>query len=362
MQEYLQRVIANYPRKTISSRDFENKVISLMGLSAWERVGAYETFAAEVAKLVEGGELVAIKASGLNGRVPPLAARYRLERRTCYASEIFSFKSPINLSYFHRNPEQLKFNYQILQNIDKYLLKNSNREPDVWDTVNERSLALAGDEKFFSSPEGSALLSRINVTLEDLHCYKVAEPFFYRQSSKAGASGEINGLIIENKDTFESISRLQERSLLRFSPALDLIIYGEGNKITKSWSFLESIPWVSGKTVNLYYFGDLDPEGFKIYRRLLSKVNHYDNDSIPATAVPQIELAEPLYALLMKHGIARPLHKPVDDTDISVMNTACMNFSPALRTSILELWFKDRMIPQEALSASRLAALGVIEL
>ncbi len=269
----------NYPRKTISSRDLEHKVASLMGESAWERAGAYETFARAVARLVQEGELIPLKASGLNGRVPPLAAKYRFKRSKQYSSEIFSFRSSIDLSYFHRHPEQFQAYQQILQNIDQYLLATSNKEPAVWDTLNERSLALAGDEKFFSSAQGAALLSKINVTLTDLHCYKVAEPFFYRQFKNAGTSAEINGLIIENKDTFESISRLQERSLLRFSPALDLIIYGEGNKITKSWSFLESIPWVSGKTVNLYYFGDLDPEGFKIYHRLLLKINHYFSSS-----------------------------------------------------------------------------------
>jgi len=354
--------MANYPRKTISSRDLENKVIALMGESAWERAGAYETFAHEITRLVQEGELVPLKASGLNGRVPPLAAKYRLKRNKQYSSKIFSFQSSIDLSYFHRHPEQLETYQQVLQNIDKYLLATSNKEPAVWDTVNERSLALAGDEKFLSSAEGTALLSKIKVTLTDLHCYKVAEPFFYRQFKNAGASPEINGLIIENKDTFASISRLLERSLLRFSPALDLIIYGEGNKITKSWSFLESIPWVSGKTVNLYYFGDLDPEGFKIYFRLTSKVNHYDSGSAPAKAVLHLELAEPLYALLMKQGMARPLPKPVVETDVSIMSVSCMNFSPALRTSILQLWLQGKMIPQEALSASRLAAVGVIEL
>lgn len=362
MQEGLKRLIANYPRKTINSRELETKTISLIGESAWERAGAYETFTAEVAKLVEGGELIPIKTSGSNGRVPPLAAKYRLGKSKSYSSEIFSFQSSIDLSFFHRNPEQLKANYEIIQNIDQYLLANSGREPEVWDTVNERSLALTGDEKFFSSSEGSALLGRIKVTLNDLHCYKVTEPFFYRQLSSAGTSNEINGLIIENKDTFETISRLQERALLRFSPALDIVIYGEGNKITRSWSYFESIPWFNGKEINLHYFGDLDPEGFKIYRRLLSKVSDYYNGLLSANAAPKIELAEPLYALLIKQGISRPLHKPVDDTDISVMNIACMNFSPELKASTLELWMEDRMIPQEALSASRLTAVGVVAL
>src|SRR5690554_927046 len=107
-QEYLRKVIANYPRKTISSKDLENKVISLIGESTWERAGAYETFAHAITKLVQEGELFPIKASGFNGRVPPLAVKYRLKRSKQYSSEIFSFQSSIDLSYFHRHPEQLK--------------------------------------------------------------------------------------------------------------------------------------------------------------------------------------------------------------------------------------------------------------
>ena len=72
MLEYLQRVIANNSRQTRNSRELEAQVISLMGEPAYEHVGAYQTFAAEVARLIEGGELIPIKASGVNGRVPPL--------------------------------------------------------------------------------------------------------------------------------------------------------------------------------------------------------------------------------------------------------------------------------------------------
>ena len=260
VQEYLKKVIANFPRKTIGCRDLENKVISIIGESAWERAGAYETFAHAVARLVQEGELAPLKASGLNGRVPPLAAKYRLKKSKQYFSEIFSLQSSIDLSYFHRHPEQFQAYQQILQNIDEYLLANSNKEPVVWDTVNERSLALTGDEKFFPPSEGAALLSKINVTLTALHCYKVAEPF---TGSVAVPVQVVNErLIIENKDTFASISRLQEGSLLRFSPALDLIIYGEGNK-SPELVFFESIPWVNGKAVNLIISETLTRKGLR---------------------------------------------------------------------------------------------------
>ena len=129
----------------------------------------------------------------------------------------------MDLSYFHSHPEDFYRYYEILRAIDLYLVENAGKGPEVWDTVNERSLFLTGDEKFLLSAEGGKLLNKINITLEDLHCYKVAEPFFYRLlADDVHHAGEIYGLIIENKDTFETFSRLQGEGYLCLSP---LVIY-----------------------------------------------------------------------------------------------------------------------------------------
>ncbi len=366
MQEYLKKAIKTHPRKFIDSRELETQIFSLMGRFSWECAGDYDSFAYEVGKLVDAGVLKPVKTSGHNGRVPPLAAKYRLEKtNTANSPDIFSFQSAIDLSYFHSHPGDF-FHYQeILKSIDRYLVENSGRPPEMWDTVNERSLALTGDEKFLLSSEGARLLSRVNVTLDDLHCYKVAEPFFYRQlTGNTGSAEVIYGLIIENKDTFETMSRLQERGYLRLSPPPDLIIYGEGNKITKSWLFLESIPWLCGKTVQLFYFGDLDPAGINIYCRLLSAVDkHLGGQGGTSVKVAlRLEPAGSLYSLLLEQGITRALGEKITASDISNLNYACENFPPALREGIIKLWGADRMVPQEALSASRMVQIGEVEL
>ncbi len=366
MQEYLKKVIENYPRKFINSRELETEVIMLMGEHAWERGGAYASFAGAVKQLVGDAVLSPVKASGSNGRVPPLAAKYRLERINAVVSpEIFSFQSAIDLSYFHRHNAELHHYYEILQSIDRYLSENTGKEPRVWDTVNERSLALTGDEKFLSSAAGAKLLSRISISLEDLHCYKVAEPFFYRQlRDDTGSRALIYGLIIENKDTFETFSSLQQRGYLRLSPSLDLIIYGEGNKITGSWPFLDSIPWICGKRAMLFYFGDLDPEGINIYCRLLFAVNkrNLDSGGTAVRVIPEIKLAESLYSLLLRQGMGRVLEKQVTESDMGNLKLACANSPPDLREGIISLWTGGYMIPQEALSASRMAEIGEVEL
>ncbi len=368
MQEYLKKVIENYPRKFINSRELETAVITLMGERAWERGGAYASFAGVVKQLVGDAVLSPVKASGSNGRVPPLAVKYRLERRNAStSSEIFSFQSAIDLSYFHRHNAELQHYYEILQSIDRYLVETAGKEPRVWDTVNERSFALTGDEKFLSSAAGTKLLSRINVSLDALHCYKVAEPFFYRQLSGGGDTVSrdlIYGLIIENKDTFETFSSLQQSGYLRLSPPLDLIIYGEGNKITGSWSFLDSIPWICDKKATLFYFGDLDPEGINIYCRLLSAVDkcNLDPGGAAVKVIPEIKLAESLYYLMLRQGMGRVLEKQITQFDMGNLKIACANFPPDLREGIISLWTAGHMIPQEALSASRMAEIGEVEL
>ena len=274
VKDYLKKVLEEYPRKTIDTRELASRVQAIMGEGGWEKAGGYEVFAGDVESLVAEGVLSPVKTSGSNGRVPPLAVRYRLEKeKSAVPAELFNFRSGMDLSYFYRYPTEYECYRKVLQGLDDFLLKTENNKPGIWDTVNERSLQLAGDEKFLSSGEGSRLLSRVKLTLADLYCYKVSEPFFYRQfRNKSITKDTVHGLIVENKDTFATVLRLLEYRYLRFSPSLDLLIYGEGNKITRSWSFIDSIPGVEDKKVRLFYFGDLDPEGINIFNRLRAAV------------------------------------------------------------------------------------------
>ena len=53
-----------------------------------------------------------------------------------------------------------------------------------------------------------------------------------------------------------------------------MIIYGEGKKILKSFSFIEEFK-IDSKD-NIYYFGDIDFEGINIYVSLKEKYNKYN--------------------------------------------------------------------------------------
>ena len=78
-------------------------------------------------------------------------------------------------------------------------------------------------------------------------------------------------LIIENKDTFWTIVKAIQKLKIE---NIYMIIYGEGKKILKSFSFIEEFK-IDSKD-NIYYFGDIDFEGINIYVSLKEKYNKYN--------------------------------------------------------------------------------------
>ncbi|RJX25495.1 MAG: hypothetical protein C4554_07255 [Dethiobacter sp.] len=366
MEKLLQTIITAKSRQIVSAWEIEQDIKKQLGELQWEKKGGYEALVRGVEELVEKGLLTPIKASGHNGRVPPLSARYRrIRKRVEHPTELFNFRSPLDLSFYVNNLREFERYREILWAIDLYLVKTAKKRPEVWDTINERSFQLTGDEKFLASPEGALLLRRAKVKMEDLHCYPVPEPFFYRQAGDFPCPGEIiNALIIENKDTFDTVCRLQAKGLIRFSPSLHLVIYGEGNKIAGSWPFLYKIEGTGTGPVNLYYFGDLDPEGIAIFCRLRQSVKNAfaeNSERFVSGSEPRVIFAEKLYRLLLEQGKDKPLSNMISSSNASINpdGTWC---SAELAAKINDLWSEGKMIPQEALSASYLSGLQEVEI
>lgn len=364
MEKVLQKILEKSSRRIISSLVLEQELQSRLsgtGRSAW----SYESFTRAMNKLVEEGLLVPVKASGYNGRIPPLAVRYRRTAKPVRRPpELFQFRSRMDLSYFTRKPQEFYRYRDLLQAIDRYLVKTAQKKPLVWDTLNERSFQLTGDEKFLDSAEGAALLRRIQVSHADLHCYPVSEPFFYRLlDGETEQAKSTNVLVIENKDSFHTFCRLLEQGTLILHPPVGLVIYGEGNKICGSWPFFNEIPGLAGKQIQAYYYGDLDPMGLIILRRWQKAVERVigENRRRDLASSLQILPAQGLYHSLLQQGQDRELQVEVTSST-GYLEPLWAQFAPELRRSIEELWAGGRMIPQEALSASRLAELKEIVL
>lgn len=387
MLDNVRKVINASPRKILYlDKDIRDPVARCFG-SRWEDAGGYEAFAAAVNFLVEEKVLRPVKASGMNGLFPSLAMRYRRlppkqrDYMDARAEMLSAYRSRMDLSSFLDAPGDYARFREILLSIDRFLVEAGNNPPSVRDTVNERSFALTGDEKFLSSVQGKKLLKRIKITLLDLYCVPAPEPFFYWATGlTAGSRERVRCLVVENKDTFHSLKYLLAEGKLSLNPEIHLLIYGEGKKILNSWPFIhECLPGSRG--YKFFYFGDLDPEGVAICAGLISAAATGDIDAairgpegypagnpVSATAgdssFPGVEVlpAEPLYDLLLATGKSRPVN-----SDQSRITPRCMKpffelCTRGLKERIDTLWEGGRVIPQEALTASMLAAKGCVDL
>lgn len=214
-----------------------------------------------------------------------------------------------NLDYYFKNQEQYKNHKKYLQKLNDYYIQPSKS----YITSNELSFKLFNDEKFFENQKtkvnlGLEIMLNLKMKYEDFNCYRTQEPFFYylKESFFQKTSREI--LIIENKDTY---STLKSKKICE---VFDMIIYGEGKKILSSFELANEYHINSDD--NIRYFGDIDSEGFLIYKLFKEKFLIYN-----------IKICSHLYSILL------------DNFDINVL--------PRLRNFSIDEDIKNQFIKEE---------------
>lgn len=233
--------------------------------------GGYRQLARVLKELEFENIIREIKSSPLNGKIPPLKTRWiKVSEKIESAwkeGEIFRLSDLLDLSYYLNHPqEQTEKEWQRILSIYRFLQEREKRE---WASLEERSLELFGDEKFLSGKgrnKDNRILSRLGLTPEDLKARKYGQMFVYWNK---GVKEIKEILILENHSTFFSFKRAIAEGIAIFDLNPDALIFGQGKRIIKSLSFLEEI--ADPGEVKLYYFGDIDPEGFLIYHSLKEK-------------------------------------------------------------------------------------------
>ena len=238
-------------------------------LQKWIVSDGYSELVEIVAELEQRGIISPVKSSKLNGKNPPLYQAYHIippkTDDSTLLAELDAMHYRIRTDHLRRNPEKYKCIRHVLLPLSEYLKKNTE-ELDEPMSENERAYVIWGDEKFLEHsehPEHIAALKKCGVW-DLLHTYPTPEPFFdYRK-----ATYPEHVLVIENKDTWFSMRKIMMESDASsfFQLPVDCLVYGEGNKITKTGSSLEqylNIDRVFSGTV--HYWGDLDPEGIGFF-------------------------------------------------------------------------------------------------
>ena len=331
------------------------KFITETELQKITREGDYLLFHRGIEEMIESGLLSPVKAAGSNGRIPPLFNKYRIIKPpTDYAEymEIIRRLNPrLNISSYLQRPELYKKHLEIVEGLSRYLWYEAGllEEPMA---RKERSFSIWSREKLLD--EQFALVREVlkfNGLGEDfLNYYDTPEPFFEYVHSH---SLEMCVLVIENKDTWFSFRKLMQASGKNMIAgiAVDLLLYGEGNKITKKGALEDYASGMlgskAGQTIRFIYFGDLDLEGIRLFFRT--------RDANPSLSIQPFA---PLYRLMLKlvRGRAMP-----ESPDKRGMPAAVEDFAELLGGDqvqvINDLLTAGRYIPQEIINYQVLAGI-----
>ncbi|MGO4889949.1 Wadjet anti-phage system protein JetD domain-containing protein [Anaerobacillus sp. MEB173] len=351
MKDKMKKWLSDYVResqlpsrkKRIDAQSLEDYIIKnkFKNPINYQVENGYQIFVQVIKELNNEGVITPVKKSVLNGRRPSIHTQWWLLpapiESTWNDSKILAFSDLLNLNKYRLHPEwqteaewnRVEIIYQFLKAKDKY----------QWVTREERAFQLFGEEKYFSY-EGRVLLQRLQLSLDDLKAKVYGEPFVFWPSPNSLISEAKTVLIVENLSFYHTCRQLlnQGKSIKGLQP--ELLIYGEGKKIEKSFNFLNEITNKSDLTI--YYVGDIDPEGWGIYVRL--------KESYPQE---NIQIALSIYDLLLEN--ARTNKTETEQTTNTsylkhVIEELEQHGRTDMATKVKELWEHKRRIPQEALS------------
>nr|WP_239094219.1 Wadjet anti-phage system protein JetD domain-containing protein [Bacillus sp. B15-48] len=246
-------------------------------------------------------------------------------------SDLFDF------TYYENHPEwQTEHEWNRIHNVYNFLKTSEEREIV---SLEERSLELFGHEKFLLDsdqfPEGRSFLTRIGVSEEQLKIVNLGEPFVFWLKQGKEIKDVQRVLIVENLSFFHTSIQLLENNQLDYEP--ELIIYGEGTKIERSFSFFFRM--FPPKNYLFYYAGDLDAAGYGIVIRLLEK---YPDCCI--------QPALKIYRKMLECHQQKNDQKSGQTQNEKYRDAFFQWFTEDEQKQLMQLWQENKRIPQEVLT------------
>ncbi|MBP3915470.1 Wadjet anti-phage system protein JetD domain-containing protein [Clostridium sp.] len=244
---------------------------------------------------------------------------------------LHSLNSKIDTSYYLKKPEELSGDKERLSSLNDFL---NNSQIHSYISVKERSYQLFKDEKLI---QNTNFLSKVKLTYDELKTLENPQPLLCFMKKSFYKTGQKNILIIENLDTFWSFQRFifVDESFEK----IDMLIFGSGYNITNN-NYDFSYYNISTND-NIYYFGDLDSEGLRIYQLFKSKFVNYN-----------IKLALCFYQYLIEQ--IDNSTRQMDNQKSADIERLFREESPYIKEEMLEQFKevieKRLFIPQEALN------------
>ena len=249
------------------------KRITLDEIEIQYKIDNYKELYEKIVTLIQSEEIKPVNASGKNGKKPALYKEYwileKQEDNSQYMDELsYFFVSDISTDYYLNHIKQYKEDREWLFLLNQYL-KTNRRSLEIPKSMNERSFDIWHREKFLKEEQGKKILKRCGIAIEHLNLYETTEPLAYYSVTKEIPQ---NILILENKDTFYSMRRtLLTGQDTILGAKIGTLLYGVGKGILRSFQdfSLCAEPYMREKDNKIYYLGDLDYEGIRIYESLV---------------------------------------------------------------------------------------------
>jgi hypothetical protein len=343
MRDIIDSLLKQQKREKVDIYELEKKLKEVLGKN--RGILFYKELGDAILSLEKDGIIERYKERIEYSRDPRIQTKYRKKKRineneAVLKEEILTkFHTSMTMTYYRNNLEQYEKYKNELMCISDFLTRKSAKE--CYLTVNERSYELFGYEKFLSG-DGRRILTNLGLDFDDLCCFETFEPFFHY--GVATNPGE-NILIIENKDTFFSLKKLFLEGLTSWAGInFSMLIYGEGNKITKSLDYLYEINVPN--EAKIYYFGDFDPEGIAIFNRIQGK-----NDR-------KLSIMPLFYNELWNRRRGIKIIGKTQHWNDQAIDSFLSNFDLETQGKMKQYLTEERYIPQEALNISILRSLS----
>lgn len=247
--------------------------------------------------------------------------------------ELFNHQLGIEGSYYLKNPAMYHNDKTHIERLVEFLQNNSGQL-----TLNEIGYLVFKDEKALTQPDkasvnGRRILANLRLDINNISYTETIAPFYYPTHSKGNTV-----LIVENKDTCFSLLRLFKERKTNIKG----IFYGEGRAVVKIFSFLHV--YGLSNTEEYLYYGDIDQEGFDIYRSLAEKYPGY-----------HITLSKVLYHNLLAYEGRALMNKR--NIDRSKVGRVIEDLYEEDKKAIFAILESDGCIPQEALNYERMKVI-----
>ena len=325
--------LLEYGRKIITLDDLK----SLLRISGADISELYES----ITSLVNNGLLEPVKNSGLNGNKKyPLYKKYRIKAEDEISTDIVDkigrlHPTLLKSGYLSAHPKEYENNCVLIEKLSRYLFKRTTNVPV---SRKERSFEIFGREKILDDNTFKTLLHNMEISKEDLCFYDTPEYCFHDYIPARKERMVL--LICENKDIWFNIRRCMFEDGFKslFGVSIDGVVYGNGNKVSqKQGALIEYIRFMGEPDVKFLYWGDIDREGFDIFRRT-REVN----------ASLGIELFIQGYRKMLEKARDIELEpSPSSKKGGMSFDDLIMDFTPVEREFLNYVFTENKLIPQE---------------